>query len=51
LHPRYKRAARNYTAIIVALPIALYTSYELLQRRFGGKEQKKRIALPTPDEG
>lgn len=39
LDPRYQRAARSYTAIIVALPLALYLSYELYQRRFMGKAQ------------
>ena len=35
------------TAIICALPLALYLSYELFQRRFMGKEQKIRPTKPS----
>ena len=51
LDPRYKRAARSFTAVMCALPIAIYTSYELFQRRFRGKEQKARPAVPPVKEG
>jgi len=42
LDPRYRPAARRVTAIICALPLALYLTYELFERRFMGKEQKIR---------
>ncbi|KAI6788607.1 hypothetical protein KC360_g1097 [Hortaea werneckii] len=45
--PRYRSAARRVTAIICALPLALYLSYELFQRRFMGKEQKVRPTKPS----
>ncbi|KAI7546845.1 hypothetical protein KC331_g5362 [Hortaea werneckii] len=45
--PRYRSAARRVTAIICALPLALYLSYELFQRRFMGKEQKLRPVKPS----
>ncbi|KAI7251920.1 hypothetical protein KC343_g5569 [Hortaea werneckii] len=45
--PRYRSAARRVTAIICALPLALYLSYELFQRRFMGKEQKIRPTKPS----
>ncbi|RMZ06618.1 hypothetical protein D0862_04566 [Hortaea werneckii] len=45
--PRYRSAARRVTAIICALPLALYLSYELFQRRFMGKEQKVRPVKPS----
>ncbi|KAI7160166.1 hypothetical protein KC349_g3670 [Hortaea werneckii] len=45
--PRYRSAARRITAIICALPLALYLSYELFQRRFMGKEQKMRPVKPS----
>ncbi|KAK5696992.1 hypothetical protein LTR17_024117 [Elasticomyces elasticus] len=52
LDPRYRPAARRVTAIICALPIALYLSYELFERRFMGKEQKVRPVRPaTINEG
>jgi hypothetical protein len=41
LDPRYKAAARRWTALICALPIALVLSYELFRRQFLGAEQKK----------
>jgi hypothetical protein len=41
LDPRYKQAGSVYTRLIVALPIAIYLSYELYRRRFLGVEQKK----------
>lgn len=47
LDPRYKPAARRVTAIIVALPFALYLSYELFERRFLGKERRKFSADPS----
>lgn len=43
LDPRYSRAAKNFTLVMCALPIAIYTSYELFQRRFRGKLQKGRV--------
>lgn len=43
LDPRYSRAAKNFTLVMCALPIAIYTSYELFQRRFRGKLQKGRL--------
>ncbi|WPH02095.1 Hypothetical protein R9X50_00495000 [Acrodontium crateriforme] len=42
LPARYRPAARKIISIICALPIALYLSWELYQRRFMGKEQKVR---------
>lgn len=51
LDPRYKRAARSFTAVMCALPIAIYTSYELFQRRFRGKEQKSRPVVPPVVQG
>ncbi|KAI5370036.1 hypothetical protein Slin15195_G009140 [Septoria linicola] len=50
LDPRYKRASRSFTAIMCALPIAIYTSYELFQRRFMGKSQKARPSVPAMAE-
>lgn len=43
LNQMYKGGARSFTVIMCALPIAIYTSYELLQRRFGGKERRREI--------
>lgn len=43
LDARYSRAAKNFTLVMCALPIAIYTSYELFQRRFRGKLQKGRV--------
>lgn len=43
LDPRYSRAAKNFTLVMCALPIAIYTSYELFQRRFRGKLQRGRV--------
>ena len=43
LDDRYKPAARRITALICALPILIFTSYVLFQRRFMGVEQKKPI--------
>jgi hypothetical protein len=37
----YKDVYKKINRIYVALPIAIYLSYELWQRRFNGKEQKK----------
>lgn len=50
LDARYKRAARSYTAIIVCIPIIIFTTWELWQRRFMGKEQKRSHKLPTAEE-
>jgi hypothetical protein len=50
LDPRYKGAARKYTAIICALPIVIVLSYVLLQRRFMGKEQKKLPAIKVRED-
>lgn len=46
LDPRYKPAARKYTALIVSLPIFLYLSYELFRRGFQGVKQRE---IPRPD--
>lgn len=43
LDARYSRAAKNFTLVMCALPVAIYTSYELFQRRFRGKLQKGRV--------
>lgn len=43
LDARYSRAAKSFTLVMCALPIAIYTSYELFQRRFRGKVQKGRV--------
>lgn len=43
LDARYSRAAKNFTLVMCALPIAIYTSYELFQRRFRGKVQRGRV--------
>jgi hypothetical protein len=37
----YKEVFKKVNRIYVALPIAIYLTYELWQRRFNGKEQKK----------
>lgn len=44
LDDRYKSAARKYTALMCATPIAIYLSYELYRRLVLGIEQKE---LPT----
>lgn len=53
LDPRYKNASRYYTRIIVALPIVIYTTYELYRRRFLGVGQKaipeKKVAVEQQD--
>ncbi|KAM3419166.1 hypothetical protein BST61_g5110 [Cercospora zeina] len=51
LDPRYRRVARSFTAAICAMPILLYTSYELFQRRFMGKEQKTRPVIAPAEDG
>ena len=43
LDPRYKDAAKKYTRLIVASPLAIYLTYELYRRRFEGVEQKTVI--------
>ena len=40
LDPRYKTVAKRLTMAIAAAPVAIYLSYELVQRLFMGKEQK-----------
>lgn len=45
LDERYKRGAKAYTRIIVAMPLVIYLSYELYRRRFLGVEQKKLPAV------
>ena len=50
LDPRYKDAAKKYTRLICALPIAIYTSYELYRRRFLGVQQKKVPAVKGTTE-
>lgn len=51
LDARYSRAAKNFTLVMCALPIAIYTSYELFQRRFRGKVQKGRVVERDEDGG
>lgn len=51
LDARYSRAAKNFTLVMCALPIAIYTSYELFQRRFRGKLQKGRVVERDGDGG
>ncbi|KAF2207426.1 hypothetical protein CERZMDRAFT_91765 [Cercospora zeae-maydis SCOH1-5] len=51
LDPRYRHMARRVTAVICAMPILLYTSYELFQRRFMGKEQKTRPVIAPAEDG
>ncbi|EME49620.1 hypothetical protein DOTSEDRAFT_20051 [Dothistroma septosporum NZE10] len=52
LDSRYKPTASRVTALIVALPISIYLSYELIQRRFMGKERKRHVPPPAkPPEG
>ncbi|KAK5142785.1 hypothetical protein LTR32_004941 [Rachicladosporium monterosium] len=51
LDPRYRPAARRVTAIICALPLAIYLSYVLFERRFMGKEQKVRAVSFAREEG
>jgi hypothetical protein len=43
LDERYRRAAWQYTKIICLLPLVIYLSWELYQRRFLGKEQKRLV--------
>jgi hypothetical protein len=45
LDPRYRGAAVRYTAIIVALPILIYTSWILYERQILGVEQKRRVEM------
>jgi hypothetical protein len=49
LDPRYRAAARRWTALICATPIALYLSYELYRRQFMGVEQKKLPSVPVKE--
>lgn len=51
LDARYSRAAKNFTLVMCALPIAIYTSYELFQRRFRGKLQKGRVVERDGGDG
>lgn len=51
LDARYSRAAKNFTLVMCALPIAIYTSYELFQRRFRGKLQKGRVVEREGGDG
>ncbi|KAF2402807.1 hypothetical protein EJ06DRAFT_554378 [Trichodelitschia bisporula] len=50
LADKYKPAARRVTAIIVALPIAIVTSYFLYERVVLGVEQKRPWAQMLPAE-
>lgn len=51
LDPRYKAAATRVTALICATPILLYLTWELYQRRFQGKERKRRpLIAPKPGD-
>ena len=50
LDPRYKAAARRWTALICAMPIALVLSYELFRRHFLGAEQKSIPIKPVKEE-
>lgn len=49
LDERYKRGARAYTRIIVAMPIVIYLTYELYRRRFLGVERRKRLGVPVKE--
>lgn len=40
IDPKYKKAGRNITAIIAAMPLVLGLGWMLLQRLMGWKEQK-----------
>lgn len=51
LDARYSRAAKNFTLVMCALPIAIYTSYELFQRRFRGKLQRGRVVEREGGDG
>ena len=44
LDARYKGAARRYTALICATPVALYLTYELYRRLFMGVRPKEMPA-------
>lgn len=49
LDSRYKEGEKKWTRLIVALPVAIYLSYELFRRRFQGVEQKQ-IGVPPKDD-
>lgn len=51
LDARYSRAAKNFTLVMCALPIAIYTSYELFQRRFRGKLQRGGVVEREGGDG
>lgn len=51
LDPRYRGARNRVLAIIVGLPFVLVLSYELLERRFYGKEQKVRKTTTVVGQG
>lgn len=51
LDARYSRAAKSFTLVMCALPIAIYTSYELFQRRFRGKLQRGRVVEREGGDG
>lgn len=40
LNPRYRAFATRLTIIMAVSPVAIVLTYELAERRFGGKEQK-----------
>ncbi|CAG8959128.1 hypothetical protein HYFRA_00012991 [Hymenoscyphus fraxineus] len=46
LPPKYKSAARKVTMAIVAMPIAIVTSYVLYQRLYLKEEKKSLLPLP-----
>ncbi|KAI9815978.1 MAG: hypothetical protein M1827_001970 [Pycnora praestabilis] len=46
LPDKYKSAARRITMAIVALPIAIVTSYVLYQRVVMGEERKRLVPRP-----
>lgn len=48
--PEYKRAARKYTQLMVALPILLVTSWVLFDRLALGKEVKTLPASATSED-
>ena len=50
LDPKYKAAARRWTALICAMPIALVLSYELFRRQFMGAEQKELPVKPAKEK-
>ncbi|KAL1992060.1 hypothetical protein VTN49DRAFT_4092 [Thermomyces lanuginosus] len=46
--PEYKRAARRWIATIVALPVLFFSSCELYQRVYGGKQKRRPVRSEQP---